>query len=158
MKTVSNRPLLSLLFLSLCLLFLGINGLLGGYTMLSNSTGDAFGMPLSVLERTPFQNWFVPGLVLLLLWGLGSFVVLTSLWTRPRLSLLSWLSNLTHEHWAWASSILLGLALLVWLTVQVFTLPAIAPIQVFLYGLALVLIIVPLLPGMRQYYSQSERE
>jgi len=159
MKTInSHRPLPALIILSLCLLFLGINGIIGGYMMLSDPNGSPFGMSLSVLERTPFQNWIVPGLVLLFVWGCGSFAILLSLWLRPQLSIFEWLARITHEHWSWILSIGLGLALLVWLTYQLFTLPAVAPIQYILGALAVLLVVVPLLPGMRQYYGIQERE
>ncbi len=62
-----------------------------------------------------------------------------------------------HEHWSWSLSLLLGLALLVWLTFQLFTLPAVAPIQYLLYGLAMFLVLTPLLPEMRRYYRIADR-
>jgi hypothetical protein len=46
----------------------------------------------------------------------------------------------------------LGLALIVWLTVQVFTLPEMVAIQFILYALAALLIALPLLPPMRDYF------
>jgi hypothetical protein len=156
-KYANHRPLIPLLVLSVCLLFLGINGLIGGYLMLSDPNGAPMGMSISVLERTPFQNFFIPGLWLLVVWGCGSLVILAGLWLRPKFSVLELVLFWTHEHWAWGLSVLLGLALLVWLTVQVFTLPAMAPIQYILYGLALFLIAIPLLPNMRRYYHQEDR-
>ena len=146
------RPLLPLVTLSVCLLFLGINGVIGGYLMLSDVNGSPMGMPVSYLARTPFQNYFIPGLWLLIIWGLGSLVTLLGLWLRPRWLNFNLGRRLTNEHWAWLFSVLLGLGLLVWLTVQLFTLPAIATIQYILYGLAVLLIVLPLVPTMRQYY------
>jgi len=152
----SHRPVVPLLVLSACLIFLGINGILGGYLMLTNPTGTVIGMPVTYLERTPFTNWFVPGLWLIFIWGLGSFVVLAGLWLRTELSAFALLTFWSHEHWSLGLSILLGLALIVWLTVQVFTLPEMATIQYILYGLALVLIFTPILPSMREYYHTHE--
>src|SRR5579872_6785041 len=141
-----HRPWVSLIALSVCLLFLGVNGIIGGYLMLSDPYGAPMGMPVSVLERTPFQNYIVPGLCLILLWGGGSFLTLLGLWLRPQRLNVAMVSRLTHEHWAWTLSVILGLALLVWLTVQVFTLPAIAPVQYVLFSLAILLVVLPLLP------------
>lgn len=147
-----RRPLIPLLALSLCLLFLGINGVIGGILMLRDPNGAPMGMPVSDLERTPFQNFFLPGLWLIFIWGGGGFTALIGLWLRPEWLNFKFLRRLTHEHWGWTLSIVLGLALLVWLTVQVLTLPEIAPIQFILYGLAVLLVGLPLLPHMRQYY------
>lgn len=155
---ISNkqRPLFPLLLLSICLLFLGINGLVGSYLMLSNPNGTVMGMPLSYLEQTPFDSWFIPGLCLLFIWGIGSFVILLGLWLRPDWSVFSVFSLWTHEHWAWALSILLGLGLLIWLGVQLFTLPDVAVIQLILAILAILLVAIPFLPSMRQYYQLGE--
>lgn len=146
------RPFLPLLALSLCLLVLVINGFIGRYFMLSDPHGAPMGMPVSDLARTPFQNFFIPGLLLIFIWGCGSLLALVGLWLRPQWSLLNWLTRWTDEHWAWDLSLVLGIALIIWLTVQVFTLPAVAPIQIILYALAVLLIVLPLHPQMRQYY------
>ncbi len=151
----SRRPFISLLVLSICLLFLGINGLIGGYLMLSDPYGAPMGLSVTALERTPFQNFIVPGFCLIVIWGLGSLLALVGLWLRPHW--LDWANNLLHEHWSWSLSVMLGLALIVWLTFQLFTLPAVAPIQYVLYGLALFLVLTPLLPEMRRYYQLTER-
>jgi hypothetical protein len=159
MKTHTNhlRPWLPLLALSVCLVFLGINGFIGGYLMLSDPNGTPMGMPVSYLERTPFPNFYIPGLFLVFLWGCGSFVLLAGLWLRPRWSAFALLTFWTHEHWAWGLSVLLGLGLLVWLTVQVFTLPKMAVIQFILYALAVLLIVLPQLPPMRDYFRVDEK-
>jgi hypothetical protein len=151
------RPLVPLVILSGCLLFLAINGLIGGYLMLRDPNGIPMGMPVSYLERTPFQNFLLPGIWLIFIWGCGSLVILVGLWMRPKWAVLELLTFWTHEHWAWVLSVILGIALLVWLTVQVFTLPAMAPIQYILYGLALLLVGLPLLPNMRQYYHIADK-
>lgn len=150
--TKIHRPTLALMLLTICLLFLGINGFVGGYFMLSDPNGAPMGMPVSDLARTPFQDYFIPGLLLVFIWGCGSLLALIGLWLRPQWSLLNRPTYWTNEHWAWDLSLALGIALIIWLTVQVFTLPAVAPIQLMLYALALVLVVLPLLPQMRQYY------
>lgn len=157
-NNMKHRPLLPMLLLSLCLIFLGINGFIGGYLMLRDPDGTVMGMPLSYLEKTPFQSWFIPGLWLIFIWGCGSFVILAGLWLRPKWLVFEAFLNWTHEHWAWGLSVLLGLALLVWLTVQMFTLPEMAVIQLILYALAALLIALPLLPAMRDYFRLDENQ
>lgn len=148
-----KQPIVPLFVLSLSLLFLGINGLIGGYAMLSDPNGAPMGLPVDTLAKTPFENYTIPGLILILVWGIGSFITLVGLWAQQQTAFFNRLTAWTHEHWAWDLSILLGIALVIWLTVQVFTLPAIAPIQFILYGLAVLLIIMPLVPAMRRYYQ-----
>lgn len=156
MNTVEKRrPLLPLLIVSVCLLFLGINGLIGGIVMLRDPNGEPFGLSVSVLQTTPFANFLVPGIVLLGVWGVGSLLVLSGLWLRWRVPLLDGLIRLTHEDWPWEFTIVLGVALMIWLIVQVVTIPGVAPIQVVLFVMAALMIVVPLLPQMRQYYHTA---
>jgi hypothetical protein len=150
---VEHRPLLPLVLLSLTFLIVSINGFIGGYLMLSDPNGAPMGMPVSDLARTPFQNYTIPGIFLIMLWGFGSMIALMALWFRPQIPLFNRLMvRWTHEHWAWTFSVLMGIALLIWLTVQIFTLPAVAPIQIILYVLAFLMVGLPFIPQMRDYY------
>jgi hypothetical protein len=154
--SITRRPLIPLLMLSICLIFLGANGFIGGYLMLSDPYGAPMGMPLATLENTLFQNFTIPGLCLIFIWGCGSLLTLIGLWLRPQWPPFNGLNRWLHEHWSWGFALLLGLGLLVWLTYQLFTLPAVAPIQYVLFGLATLLVVLPLLPNMRRYYRVNE--
>lgn len=156
MNPRSHRPIVPLLILSVCLIFLGGNGFIGGYYMLSEPNGAPMDIPISLLDATVFRSWVVPGLFLVFLWGFGSLIVLIGLWLRPHLSVFDRFTHLTRHHWGWGASVLLGLALLFWLAVQFFTFFDVAPIQYILGGLALILVMMPLLPGMRRYYAQRD--
>ena len=151
----THRPLILLTLLSLCLLLVGIGGFYGGIAMLGAPDGAPLGMSVTDLAATPFQSYRIPGLILIFAWGCGSLLVLASLWSRPQVALLDGFSQSVHEHWAWGLTMLLGLALIIWLTVQVFILPAVAPIQYVMYCLAVLIIGIPLLPQMRQHYRVS---
>lgn len=153
----TRRPLIPLLLLSACLVFLGVNGFVGGYLMLRDPYGAPMGMPVSMLENTIFDNFTVPGLCLIFIWGCGSLLTLLGLWLRPHWFGLDALSRRLHQHWSWELSLLLGVGLLVWLIYQVFTLPEIAPIQIVLFVLAALLVLLPLHPAMRRYYRIRQR-
>lgn len=150
-----QHTLILLILLSLCLLLVGVGGFYGGIAMLGDPNGSPMGMPVSDLKWTPFQSYFIPGLILILVWGCGSLLILASLWRRPQFAMLDGISQRMHEHWAWGLTILLGLALIIWLTVQVITLPAVAPIQYVMYSLSILIMAIPLLPQMRQHYRIS---
>jgi len=153
---VENQPLRSprraLIILSVCLVFLSFNGFAGGLMMLTAPDGASLGMSVSDLERTPFVDFTLPGMLLIALWGVGSLITVWSLWTRPDVPALARIVRPLHEHWAWVLPLLIGVGLIVWLTVQVFTLPEVAAIQVILYVLAAIIIAIPLFPGVRAYY------
>jgi hypothetical protein len=146
------RPYFPLILISLCLLFLGVNGIVGGYLMITDPNGTPMGMSVTDLAYTPFHNFFIPGLLLLGIWGCGSFVTLAGLWLRPQPLKDSLGQGIGNEHWAWVFCLLIGVGLFVWLLVQLFTIPTIAPIQFILFALAVVLIGLPLTGSVRRYY------
>ena len=57
------------------LVFLALGALGGGAALVAAPDGSIMQMPLSMLEGSPFPNYFVPGLILGGLFGLGSLVV-----------------------------------------------------------------------------------
>lgn len=151
----TQRPLILLSLLSLCLLLVGAGGFYGGIAMLGDPNGNPLGMPISDLKATPFQNYLIPGFILIFVWGCGSLLILASLWGRPQFALLDEFSHRAHEHWAWGLTVLFGVTLIIWITVQVFTLPAVAPIQYVMYCLSLLIAGIPFLSQMRHYYRVS---
>jgi hypothetical protein len=153
MRTRKPRlPVIPLLVLSGALLFLSLTGLMGGILLLQDPSGALMQMDTSALARTPFQNYTIPGLLLLIVYGLGGLIALATLWLRPQSKPLMSLTRWTHEHWAWDLTFALGVFLLVWLVVQLFVLPATTPIQAVMFVIALILTGVSLLPRVREYY------
>lgn len=53
-------------------LFNGLSGLLGGFMLLDDPSGNSLSMKLEWLENTPFPDFLIPGIILLLFVGLGN--------------------------------------------------------------------------------------
>ena len=58
------------------LIFLGISALFGGGAFIIDPSGKLIQMPLSHLEHSPFSNFLIPGLILLLFNGVSSIVII----------------------------------------------------------------------------------
>ena len=86
------------------LLFQGISGLFGGLALVWDSTGEILQMPLSMLEGSPFNTYFIPGLILLFILGVFPLVVCYGLWKR--------------KAWSLSGSFLVSIALLIWIGVE----------------------------------------
>ena len=54
--------------------FNGLSGLLGGFMLINDPTGGSLNMKLEWLQQTPFQNFLIPGIVLLLLVGIANAI------------------------------------------------------------------------------------
>jgi len=62
-----------------CEIFMSISGIFGGVWMISHPTTM---MPLDLLNRTPFGNWFWPGIALLVFVGVGPLLAQIAEWLR----------------------------------------------------------------------------
>lgn len=150
---MERRPL-TLIFLSVCLIFLSVGALYGGARLLADVSGEQFGMPASWLAGSIFPNYLIPGLFLFVVFGLGSLVALYGLWTRSDIRWLTVLTQPLHEHWAWVTTILIGVALVAWILIQYTTIQVFNPLQVIMAVLGVLIVALDLLPDMRHYYRE----
>lgn len=100
---VRGRPLSLWLLLSL-LGQLSVRAAVGGGALLVAPSGTLVGLPAAPLENTPFGDFLVPGLVLLLAFGVVPLVVCYGLYAKRR--------------WAWPGAVGVALALLAWIIVE----------------------------------------
>ena len=61
------------------LLINGIGAIYGGANLVAFPDGSSIGLSLSWLEHSPFENYFVPGIVLLLANGLLSMIAVAAI-------------------------------------------------------------------------------
>ncbi len=66
------------LFLIL-LALLGLGAMFGGGVLIISPSGKLFGMPLSMLENSPFNDFLIPGIILFSLLGLAPIGVALAL-------------------------------------------------------------------------------
>ena len=112
------RPLLVMWVLSIVLIFLALVAVGGGVLLIQDPTGAVLQMETAWLVNTPFVDYFVPGLILFFIFGVGSLFLLYAMWEMPRLAFLASLTRFTREYWAWDFTILLGVVLLVVVAVR----------------------------------------
>jgi hypothetical protein len=103
--------------------FLGLTAAAGGAEMVVFRAGNSY-LPPAWLDRLPLiDSWLGPGLVLSLGFGIGSLVTTYGLLRRPRWRLTVPIERLTGQHWSWTASVLLGVGLIAWITLEVIYLP-----------------------------------
>ena len=52
-------------------IFVGVTAVLGGFGLVSDPSGSKMNVPLELLKNSPFTNYLIPGLVLLIVIGVG---------------------------------------------------------------------------------------
>ena len=97
-----NRFAKTALWLDLVLSF---GALAGGAALILGPRGEVIPLPLSNLRGSPFDTYFVPGLILFGVLGLGPLVAARLVWLRHPFAPLA--------------TCVVGVALLVWLAVEI---------------------------------------
>ena len=139
MQTQQSRPITVYLLMA-ALLFQGLSGVVGGIGLVADPSGGSLGFPLSWLDGSPFTDYLIPGLVLLIVLGIVPLLVIYGLWRRA--------------YWGWLGALLVGAALIVWIVVEILVIgyQAQPPLQAIYGVLGVFIVILALLPGVRSYY------
>lgn len=86
-------------------ILLGVGAVGGGTALMIGRHGEIVPLPVSALAGSPFPDYFLPGLVLFTVIGLGPLAVAVLAWRGSR--------------WAPILTTAAGVALLVWLAVEI---------------------------------------
>lgn len=149
--TPQPKPL-GLYLLLFMLLFLAIGGIYGGMMLITDPSGVNIKFPPETIERLPFPDYLMPGIILLLGMSILPGITFYALLVRPNWHWPQWFNLYPEQHWAWTFALYTGIVLAIWINVQILMVGAIGQIQPF-YGLyAVALIICSLLPKVMRYY------
>ncbi|MGB5270446.1 hypothetical protein [Eudoraea sp.] len=113
-RSISSNLLILLIF------FQAISSIPSGLSLLSDPSGNGIGLSLDVLKNTPFKNFLIPGLFLLVVLGLIPLITLYGLLTRK---CLNWARKINWDkkfHWSNAFSFYIGILLILWINMQLY--------------------------------------
>jgi len=98
----------------ICLLaFLGLGAIGGGGILIISPKGKLFGMPLTMLDHTPFKDFLVPGIMLFSVIGVAPLLIIRALIKKPTSKLAERLNFFKDMHWAWSFTIYQVFALII---------------------------------------------
>jgi len=133
---------------------LTIGAIQGGVAMVADPT-EPLGMPTSFLERTPIDDYVLPGLFLL---GIAVASVLTSVGL-----IFDWRWGWAHaiEHgagfrWPWIGAVAIGSFLLIFEIVELFLVPFHPVMHPLLIAGSLAIIVLALTPSARDHLVVGE--
>lgn len=108
-------------------LFLAVGAVAGGLALMAGPKGEILPLPVSALAGSMFADYVLPGAVLFTVLGLGPLAGAVLAWRR--------------HSWAPFLAFSIGVALLVWLTVQIAVVgySSEPPLQAFYLGLAVLM-------------------
>lgn len=149
---MTERP--AALWVLMCMLvFQGISATPPGLLLILDPTGGLMKMPLTMLHRSPFHDFLIPGLILCVVLGLGAFLIAAALFFLPAWSWAERLNPFSGQHWSWTAACGLGLALMIWISVQVAMIGGGSWLQPFYFAVGLAILLAALTPSARQYLT-----
>ncbi len=150
--TVDPKKRPAALWILLCLLiFECISAVPYGLMLSLDPTGGLAKMPVEMLEGTIFHNFLIPGLILLIILGFGSFFIAVSLFLLPAWTWTVRLNPFRHQHWTWIATVVFGFALMTWIIVQVVMIGFDSWLQALHFGIGLAITLLSLQPSMLRH-------
>lgn len=123
--------------------FLSLTALFGGFNLIRDPTGQSIDLVIPVnlshLVGTPFTDYLIPGIILLVFLGIYPLAVLYG--------------QLTRKSWAWIASGIMLVILFIWLAVEVFLIGYLSLLQPAYALLGIGLLVVVSLPTVRAYFE-----
>ena len=138
------------------LAFLGLGAIGGGGALIVSPSGKLLGgLPLSILARSPFEDFLIPGIVLFTVLGLFPSLLVVALLKKTNSRLAERFNCFQDMHWAWSFSIYAAFALIIWIQVETIYLQSVSWLQTFYMLYAIPLIFVAVLPQVRIFYKKE---
>ncbi len=151
-QTARRRTPPAVFVLILLHAILGLGAIGGSIMLIVDPSGGKMGMPLSILERTFFPSYLIPGILLLLIFGVFPLLVAYALRRQPKWPIAEAVNPYSDElHPAWALSLYIGFGQIIWITVQTYMMNAVAAVHLGYTALGLLILIVTLLPSVRTF-------
>jgi len=133
------------------LLVQAVGAMGGGGALIASPDGGLMKMPVSSLAGSPFPDYLVPGIVLFVVLGLGPLLTAVALLRRPAGGALAALNPVRGQHWGWTSSGIVGVALLIWIAVEVTIIPF-SFLQPAYAAVGAAIVALTLTPSVRRFY------
>lgn len=153
-KSRSKLPITSKTLLALHLI-LGIGAVFGGLVLILDPSGELIHMPSSILKNSPFDSFLIPGLILFVVLGVLPLIVSFALATQRPCEIANRLNLFKEKHWAWAYSLYISFALIIWITLEVYFIEGVALVHVGYVFLGLAIQAVTLLPSVQRHYLRE---
>jgi hypothetical protein len=136
------------------MIFQGLSGFYGGGSLLIDPSGEILGLSITILKTTPFSTFLLPGLILFTMLGILPLWVAYGL---IRVIECPWLNSIniySNRHWAWTSSIYIGLMLIIGIQVQIVLLGYSSFLQPLYAFTGISILIIAWYPSVLRYYEQ----
>jgi hypothetical protein len=126
--------------------------IMGGLLLIIEPQGSHLSLSVALLSSSPFNDFLIPGIVLLSLFGLSPIYIIYALIKKPENHFLQNFNLLNDHHFSWAFAIYTGLGQIIWIHLQTVMIKTVLPIHTVFTFLGLLIVCVALLPKLRESY------
>jgi hypothetical protein len=137
-------------------MFLGVGAVFGGAALIIDPSGDMIGMPAAMLVKSPFTDFFIPGIILLLVLGICPLIAAYGLITKREWAAVPF-NLFATKHWSWTYSLYTGFALIIWITVEAYMINAFGFVHVLYMAVGLGIQAAAMLPSVQEHYDVRRR-
>ena len=109
-------------------------------------------MPVTLLYGTPFPNYLIPGMILLIFLGLYPVLVLYAMLNRPGWKWADAFNIYPDQQWSCTHALYSGIILILWIDCQVMFIGYLFPIQMAYSFLGVFITILAILPWVRKHF------
>jgi len=137
--------------------FLSLGAFYGGIIFIISPDGSYFGMPVDMIQNSPFIDFLIPGIILLITFGILPAINIYALIKKPESKFFNRLNLIYDYHFAWTFAVYIGFAQIIWINIQTLILNAVDIIHTMYSSLGILIVCIALLPQTRKYYKMEKR-
>jgi hypothetical protein len=134
------------------LTLLGIGAIYGGGLLIISPSGDLLGLPISLLEPSPFDSFLLPAIILFIILGILPILVSFALIYKFEIKLFQRLNAFKDMHWSWSFSVYISFALIIWIQLQMVFVNEVFWVYTVYIFWAIIMLFTTLLPQLRNNY------
>lgn len=149
-----KRPF-EIYILGFLMLFLSVGAIYGGGSLVAAPDGSLLKMEELWLDKLPFPDFLIPGIILLLFLGIFPLVGLTGLFFRKENRILNSVNIYNDKFWAWTYFLYTGIISVVWIIVQQL-LSGYFILQPIIAGIGILIVVFCLIPRVGKYFTVGQ--
>jgi hypothetical protein len=133
--------------------FLSLGACYGGIILIISPDGAFFNMPSDLLSNSPFKTFLIPGIILLITFGIVPIFIIYGLIKKPQSIIFNKLNLLNDYHFAWTFTVYIGFGQIIWINIQTLIFNSVGIIHTVYSSLGILIICIALLPQTRKNYK-----
>ncbi|MFZ5941197.1 MAG: hypothetical protein ACOYXB_11555 [Bacteroidota bacterium] len=141
--------------LILILIVQALNAIGGGLVMVIAPDGSILQVSTEMLTGSPFSNYLIPGLILMIVLGLIPVVIMYGLISRKKFRWAEKLNLYPAMHWSWTFTLYICITILIWIFTELLMLQRFDPLMSIVGLWSVGMLILVMTPGIMKFYTEE---